>query len=340
MCIISRLYTIICFCCLAIFAKAQHGSLLVANKADNTLSIFDVATKQQLALIPVGEGPHELAVSPDGKTAVVCNYGSSGPGNSLSVIDIPGKQKTKTIDLGQYTRPHGIEFINAQEVIVTSEATKNLVKVNIVSGAVSLVVFTDQAASHMVAWSPTDKMAYVANITPGTVSAISVGENKVVKLLSLKKGIEGIAVAPNGREVWVANRDDANVSALNTTTWETIAVLPADKVAYRVKFLNNGKYALVSNGNAGNVCVYDVQKKMLTKTIDFKTLAVNSKSGKTEQPVPGGITSSEDSKFVFVASTGYNLAVMIDTGTWTIAGFFVTGNVPDGIYYSPVTVAK
>lgn len=329
------------FCSVMIFSKAQTGSLLVANKADNTLSIFDIATKERRALIPVGEGPHELAVSPDGKTAAVCNYGSSKPGNSLTIIDIPGKQSIKTIDLGQYTRPHGIEFINASEMIVTSEATKNLIKVNVTTGAVTLIAFTGQEASHMVAWTPANAdHAYVANIRSGTASVISITDQKVLRNVPLSQGIEGIAVSPDGKELWVANRDQANVTALNTTTWEAITVLPADKVAYRVKFLANGKYALVSNGAAGNVNVYDVQKKAMIKTIDFTTLAANSGSGKTDQPVPGGIISAADSRFVFIASTGYNLAVMIDTQNWTIAGFFPTGNVPDGIYYSPITTGR
>lgn len=340
--VINRIVFILLFLGIFSFSYAQpKGSLLVANKADNNVSIFDVATRKEIIRIPVGEAPHELAVSPDGKTAVVCNYGVGGkPGNTLSVIDIPGKKNVKTIDLGTYTRPHGIEFINDNEVVVTSEATKNLIKVHTGSGSVSLVAFTDQASSHMVAWSPSDQMAYVANITPGTVSAISATENKVTKLVSLKKGIEGIAVSPDGKEVWVANRDEANVTALNTANWETIAVMPADKVAYRVKFLANGKYALVSNGMAGNVNVYDVKNKTMIRTIDFMTLSGQSASGKTDQPVPGGIISSSDSKYVFVASTGYNLAVMIDASAWNISGVFITGNVPDGIYYSQVTVNK
>jgi YVTN family beta-propeller protein len=336
-----RCFAILLFCSMIMFSNAQTGSLLVANKADNTLSIFDIATKELRALIPVGEGPHELAVSPDGKTAAVCNYGASKPGNSLSIIDVPGKQNIKTIDLGQYTRPHGIEFISPTEVIVTSEATKNLIKVNVVTGAVSLIAFTGQEASHMVAWTPaTAGNAYVANIRSGTASVISIGDQKVLRHVPLSQGIEGIAVSPDGKELWVANRDQGNVTALNTATWEPIAVLAADKVAYRVRFLANGKYALVSNGSAGNVNVYDVQKKTMIKTIDFTTLAANSRSGKTDQPVPGGITSATDSKYVFVASTGYNLAVMIDTQNWNIAGFFPTGNVPDGIYYSPVQIAR
>ena len=45
--------------------------LLVANKAEHTLSIFDPAEKRELARLPTGAGPHEVAVAPSGRLAVV-----------------------------------------------------------------------------------------------------------------------------------------------------------------------------------------------------------------------------------------------------------------------------
>lgn len=78
------------------------------------------------------------------------------PGNSLSVIDVTSKTNTKTIDLHDYKRPHGLEFINDNEVLVTSEATQTLIKIDITSGKVSEVAKTGQAVSHMIAYSKND----------------------------------------------------------------------------------------------------------------------------------------------------------------------------------------
>src|SRR5688500_12109071 len=97
---------------LASVASAKDsGTLLVLNKSDNTVSLIDLATRKTVATVPTGIGPHEVAVSPDGKTAVIANYGAQIPGSSLTIIDIPGKQALKTIDLGEYRRPHGIVWL-------------------------------------------------------------------------------------------------------------------------------------------------------------------------------------------------------------------------------------
>jgi YVTN family beta-propeller protein len=95
---------------LSTMAAADSGTLLVLNKSDHTVSLINVVTKTAVATIPTGAGPHEVAVSPNGKIAVIANYGTQqAPGSSLTVIDVAGKKTLKTIDLGEYRRPHGIE---------------------------------------------------------------------------------------------------------------------------------------------------------------------------------------------------------------------------------------
>src|ERR1700761_682290 len=50
-------------------------ALLVLNKASNELAIVDPASKQVVARIATGFGPHEVVASDDGKYAFVTNYG-------------------------------------------------------------------------------------------------------------------------------------------------------------------------------------------------------------------------------------------------------------------------
>ena len=54
--------------CAAIVAPVQAGTLLVANKTDDTVDLVDPATGKSGATLPTGHAPHEIAVSPDGST--------------------------------------------------------------------------------------------------------------------------------------------------------------------------------------------------------------------------------------------------------------------------------
>lgn len=309
------------------------GSLVVVNKADHAVSLIDLKLGKIVATIPVEYGPHEVAISPSGNIAAVTNYGDGAKvSNSLTIINIPEKKKITTIDLGEYRRPHGAEFINEKEVLITCESKSRLLLADLSTGSITEVANTAQMGSHMVAYSVTDKTAYVANVFSGTVSVVDVPARKLTTVINFKAGIEGLAVSPDGKELWVANRNDSNVTVVNTTTRDVLAVLPAHQVAFRVKFLANGSHVLVSNGMSGNVSIYDVKARKWLRDID-----VASNDG---QPVPVGLTADIHNRYAYVCLAGYNEVAELDTGNWSVSRRIATGNEPDGIYFSPVSIKE
>lgn len=64
----------------AAFAQETPSpALLVLHKGENAMAIFDPATGKVAGRVAVGQDPHELAVSDDGKLAFASNYsGNSG----------------------------------------------------------------------------------------------------------------------------------------------------------------------------------------------------------------------------------------------------------------------
>jgi YVTN family beta-propeller protein len=60
-------------------ASVAADKVYVANEDADTISVLDAASFQVLATVPVGKAPHNVQVSPDGKTAWVTNNGEPGP---------------------------------------------------------------------------------------------------------------------------------------------------------------------------------------------------------------------------------------------------------------------
>src|SRR5205809_8085703 len=94
-------------------ASAQGPALVVLNKAEASASIISLADGRTIATMPVGDGPHEIAISPDGNWAVAANYGGRPPGSSLTVLALRTRRPVRTIDLGASARPHGLGFMPA-----------------------------------------------------------------------------------------------------------------------------------------------------------------------------------------------------------------------------------
>ena len=94
---------------LSVGGSELSGTLVVLNKAGATASLIDLSDCSVRATVPTDEALHETAVSPDGSHALVGNYGNrSVPGSILTVIDIVRARTIKTINLGEYRRPHGL----------------------------------------------------------------------------------------------------------------------------------------------------------------------------------------------------------------------------------------
>ena len=186
----------------------------------------DAAAGAGVAL-PTGAGPHEVAVSPDGKRALVTNYGTREiPGNSLTVVDVPGAKVLGTIMLAADTKPHGVEWLDNQRAVVTAEGTRSLLVVDVDALEVTQTVAFDQSVGHMVAVSADLGRAYVANIGSGTVSVIALAEGRKISDLSAGEGSEGIALAGNQKQLWVTNRAAGTVSVFDSGKLDKLADIP------------------------------------------------------------------------------------------------------------------
>ncbi|HUP90368.1 MAG TPA: hypothetical protein VM100_13510, partial [Longimicrobiales bacterium] len=120
-------------------SRPSELELIVANQQSASASVLK-ADGVTMMHIPVGNGPHEAMISPDGKIGVVSIYGAQQPGNQIAVIDMARDSVIRTIDLGQYRRPHGMGFFEGSRMLIaTSEASQNVVIVDLQTGAIEAI---------------------------------------------------------------------------------------------------------------------------------------------------------------------------------------------------------
>lgn len=320
-------------------AVRAQSALIVLNKSDAQASIVDIASGKIVRTYPTGDGPHEVAVSPDGRTAVVGNYGNQTPGSSLTVIDLAGSAAPRTISIGEYRRPHGIVWLrDGRRVLVTVEASRALLVVDVNAGRVEHAIPTDQNGTHMVALAPDERMAYTANIGSGSVSRIDVASGKAVQVKVTGKGPEAIDVSPNGKEVWAADRQLDFITIMDAATLDSLGALPTLRFPNRLKFTLDGKRALVSNATAGAITVYDVAARTQIKTINIPFDPAKKKAEVVlgdmgNSAVPLGILMEPGGKRAWVATAALGEVVELDLATLTVTRTIHAGNNPDGMAY-------
>lgn len=330
-----NLYPIIFFSLLITFyphqqAQKAGNSLLVLNKAAHSAWHLDAATGSKIAEYPTGVAPHEVAIAPNKERALITNYGDQHPGNSLTVIDLKNRKVSKTISLGTFTRPHGIEwFSDNKRAIITVEDQKSVIVVDIDNGEILRSIKTNQDVSHMVALGPNEATAYVTNLGSGSVSIIDLNQGKSIKTLQTGDGTEGIVVVPHNNEVWITNRSANTISVLDIKTRAITNSFNSAEFPIRAELSNVEQWVAVSNAQSSQISIFDVaSKKQVRKISTVKEQAPG---------MPIGLTFSDDDRYLYVSNSEQNNIAVIDTDSWILTDTFITSDTPDGIAYIPAT---
>ncbi|MEE8368246.1 MAG: beta-propeller fold lactonase family protein [Thermoanaerobaculia bacterium] len=321
----------------------SSATLVVLNKAEATASLIDIESGVVLATLPTDVGPHEVAISPDGTIALACNYGTrAAPGSTITVIDIEDRKVLKTIDLGDYRRPHGVTWLSdGRRAVVTTEAQKALLVVDIESGKISEAIETDQEISHMVAVTPDGRRAFVANIGSGSVTAIDLEEGERIAQILTGEGAEGIDITPDGREVWVTNRAVNTLSVIDVSTLKITETLEVGEFPIRVTITPEGNHVLVSNARSADVAVFDAKTKRMIRRVSMQRGEATT-DGKLfgdqfgDSSIPIGIVVEPRGSRAWIALAGSDLIAELDLVTWRLTRTLKAGREPDGMAYSPV----
>jgi YVTN family beta-propeller protein len=313
------------FCVLPQLSGAQTPSpaLLVLNKEDSTLSIIDPTSLKTVGQVDTGAAPHELAVSTDGKFAYVANYGSTTPGNTLSVIDLVAQKEIHRVDLGEMRRPHGIEFLDGK-VYFTSEVSKCLGVYDPSSNKVQQFLRTDQDRTHMLLFSKDGRLLFTANVQAGTISAFRLNSSSGkwdATVIPVGTGAEGMDLSPDGKQLWTANAGDGTVSIIDVASNKVLETPDIGaKHSNRLKFTPDGKRVLVSDMGGNQLIVLDAATHKEIKRLDI---------GRQ----PEGILMPGNGR-AYIALGGERTVVVLDLEGFTPTARISVGNGPDGMAWA------
>lgn len=331
--------------------KMPTEMLLALSKRDHTLSIVDPGSLKVLSKVPIGNDPHEVVASADGRTAYVSNYGF-GTYNTLAVIDLVEQKPLPQIDLGPLRGPHGLTFVGGK-VWFTAEVAKAIGSYDPATSKLDWILGTGQNRTHMIFVSEDLKRIITTNTasatvsiiektaarTPGPPSGMAPGPNNPPgppsggppgppggdweeTVVRVGNGSEGFDVSPDGREIWVGNARDGTISIINVATKNVTETLAANvRGANRVKFTPDGARVLVSSLGAPDLVVLEASTRKEIKRI---------KLGRGS----AGILMQPDGVRAFVACSPDNYVAVIDLKSLEVTGHLDVGPEPDGLAWA------
>src|SRR5947207_11041493 len=304
-----------------LFAQAQSKSsrLLVLNKDDQNIAVVDPESGSVLGRVAVGQGPHELVTSSDGRLAFASNYGTGpAPGHTISMIDIGAQKELRRIDVAPLSRPHGLAFANGK-LYFTIEADKKIGRYDPAADKIDWQFETGQTGTHMVLPSRDARTIFTSNIGSDSVSMIEAGAGGqwTQTVIPVGKGPEGIDLSPDGKQVWSAHSRDGRVSIIDVASKKVVQTIDiGTRRSNRIKLTPDAKFALVSDLDAGELVVLDAPVSKEIRRIPL---------GK----MPEGILMPATGGVAYVAVNGDNFIAVIDLKTWQVTKKIQTGTGPD-----------
>lgn len=313
-------------------------TLLVVRKSDAAVDFVDPGSGLRLASVAVADGPHEIAVSPDGLRAVVSNYGTrERPGASLSLLDLAQPRELRRIELPAGARPHGLAWYAPGRIAVTAEGARRLYVLDATSGAILQRVDTGAEGSHMVAVDGAQGRAYVTNLGAGTTGVFDLERGTPLASLATGAGSEGLALVREGRELWVAARGEDRVRIVDTQSLAIVGEIAVPGLPIRLMPSHDGRSVLASSAISGELQVLDVASRRLRASLKLDVpLAAHATQRPFAglapgSPLPVGVAVATDDRAWYVAASMADAVLVIDPATLSVIRTIGVEGEPDGL---------
>ena len=217
----------------------RAGNLaLVANRADNSISVLSIVGKQVKLIdtVTIGEQVAHVAFTPDGKRALAAKF----PGHKVALLEVDGQKVTYTKrDLAVGLWPYNLDITPDGKLALTADngnaggSDGNVDTVSVIDMEANPPRVIDKVvvgeAPEGIAISPTGRLAVAVLLRGsnnaktdwfynrnGSVAVLKIDGKKVTKVGEVEvRGLpEGAVFSPDGNWLYVGNFMDSDISVL------------------------------------------------------------------------------------------------------------------------------
>lgn len=260
---------------------------------------------------PEGDAPRDLAISDDGRVAIVCNNVS----RNVAIVDMLAQTVRSYVDVGDRPLAAAVTPDGAYAVVCASD--ENYVRIIDLSTDTIVKSLYLYSRPMQVRISPDGQYAYVLTISGGDkVSFIEldgadssiVAQESAGETGSVGSFISGVELSHDGSIFAVCASFDDCLNLFDTTTRTRVASVPIGDFPIRVAFSPDDTRAYVTNVFSDNVSVVNV---------DGSSSSLITNVGTMDYPLTVDVDA--DNAYVYVGNVSQNAGIrVLDTSTNSI----------------------
>jgi YVTN family beta-propeller protein len=258
---------------------------------DNRVSVIDAAARKVIDTLIVGSQPSGISISPDGKTAMVCNRADG----TVTNLRISGRKVTidSTVKIcePQESLSHIIFAPDGSFAAATLNKTSSIIKISLNDGIAGdpLERIEVGKGPYCMDITPDGKWIAVANVAEATVSIVDASNPDKLHLSdTIFAGVtpEGLDISPDGK--WLAvsclqysmvSPDDSKRQQYGQVVllrrkpeyFSIIQRLQVDRIPQGVAFSPDSKYLVVGGFENQRLKIYE----LCNERLDFTGIVVD-----------------------------------------------------------------
>jgi YVTN family beta-propeller protein len=300
------------------------GHAFVVNRASNTVTMLNTATRAVLRTVAVGQDPVAVAVDSKRGRAFVVNHA----GNTVSVLDTTTGSVLHTSAVG--SGPSAVGLYSGRrlnQAFVANTASDSVSLLDTKTGAVRRTFAVGRQPTALVVDKTTNHV-FVANRGSGTVSMLDASTGRVVRTIRVGTDPAAMAVDTTTGRVFVANLGSGTVSVLDDQTGallHTTTVGTAAPTAWLTALIGKAPVALGVDTTTGRVFVANPASNTVSVLNDDSGVLLHTTIVGT---APSDVEVDDTTGHVFIANTGSNSVSVLDTRTGRVLRTIPVGQRP------------
>lgn len=218
--------------------------------AVSTVSIVRRADGTVVRRIDVPGAVHHVAMSPDGRFAVVTHPNQ----DAVSAIDLESFEVVATVATGPLPN-YAVFTPDGQHLYVSNAGGDTVSDVETAGWTVRRNLAVGASPEHVI-MSKDGRTLYVNNVDDGTVSVLSLERGVVTQTFPVGTVLHGIDLSDDGRTLFVAARGEDRLVAVDLSSGVSRAILLAPEPYHLAAIRGSGKL-YISSAAAPKVWVID-----------------------------------------------------------------------------------
>ncbi|MCD6354193.1 MAG: bifunctional YncE family protein/alkaline phosphatase family protein [Prolixibacteraceae bacterium] len=286
-------------------------------------------------MLPLGDLPLNIAVSPSGKMLAVTNNGQST--QSIQLIDSKEMRILDSVTIGKSWL--GLTFSKDEKYLYASGGNDNWiirykVKANKLDAYDTIIIgkpWPNKISIAGIAVDDNRQLLYTVTKENNSLYVFDLKERKIQKQIPLDGEGYTCLLSNDGKMLFISCWGCDKVILFDTHRQEVAGWIPVGDNPNDMCITQNGKFLFVSNANDNSVSVISLKQKRVVEVLN-SALYPGSPSGSTAN----SLALSSDEKILYIANADNNSLAVFDVSN--PGESFSKGFIPTGWYPTCVRV--